>query len=311
MVKEYKISFPSFDSDIYDIEMMDLEGIPLFYHSVKNLQQLSPESSILVEAKSQKVTDYCNQHGIVTIEKGSILPMDATINAYQPFLNRQSKYAIVKPYCNLEVTDLQSYCFALYIADRLRQYGISEKQKQEKASLLLSKEQNNEQICLIGDSLIEYWTVEEIGGYKVFNCGIGDLTSSECYNWIVQNLQLDMFRIFFIIISTNDLKYGVDKKKIVNNVVRIINAIHNANNEAKIIYSLVPNVYRRWDRRNDEISQLNIALCDAIRENALVLSPSFLNNGYGELDSKNTIDGLHFNDLAYSQLKKQLIKIIS
>lgn len=310
MAKEYKIYFPSVESDIFDIEMMDLEGMPLFYHMVKNLQESSPESSILVEAKNRKVIDYCNKNGIVTIDKKSILPTDAIINAYQPFLHRQSKYVIVEQYRNLEVTDLQSYCFALYITDRLKQYAISEKQKQQKASLLLSKEQDNEQICLIGDSLIEYWNVKEIYGHKVFNCGIGDLTSSECFDWIIQKLQLNAFRIFFIIIGTNDLKYRVDKKSIVNNVVLILSSIRKDNKEAKIIFSLVPNVYRRWDRRNDEISQLNIALCNAVRDKALVLSPSFLNNRYGELDSNNTIDGLHFNQKAYYQLKEELEKII-
>lgn len=306
MVKEYKIVFPPISSDIFDIAMMDLEGIPLFYHSVKNLQDLYFGCHIFVEGKNQKVIDYCEEYGIETINKEQISSSDVIINAYQPFLYRRSKYRIIDQYRSLEVTDLQSYWFSLYIIDRLRQYSLSEQQKKEKAHAIILKKLHNEQICIIGDSLIEYLNVNEINGCLVFNAGIGDLTTSECLEWVVNKLQLEVFESFFIIIGTNDLKYKIDKTTIVDNVVHLIDTIRKVNDKATIIYSLIPNVYRRWDRCNDEIGKLNIALCTAIGGNALILDPSFLNNQYGELDSSNTIDGLHFNEIAYDKLIKQL-----
>lgn len=310
MVKEYKIVFTSFDSDIYDIEMMELEGMPLFFHSIKNLQNAKPGCHIIVEGKNHKIIDYCKQKGIETVSKEYILSSDVIVNAYKPFLYRQSKYSLIDQYRDLEVTDLQSYWFALYIVDRLKQYDLSEHQKKEKANTILLKQPTDEQICLIGDSLIEYWNVQEINNCKIFNIGIGDHTTAECLEWIVTKLQLGVFQIFFIIIGTNDLKYKVDKSTIVNNVICIIETIRKANNKATIIYSLVPNVYRRWDRRNDEIIQLNIALREAVGSKVLILDPSFLNNQYGELDCNNTIDGLHFNESAYDKIKIQLEKII-
>lgn len=306
MVKEYKIVFPPISSDISDIEMMELEGIPLFYHSVKNLQDLYSGCHISVEGKNLKVIDYCKDNGIETINKEQISSSDVIINAYQPFLYRRSKYRIIDKYRSLEVTDLQSYWFSLYIVDRLKQYGLSEQQKKEKANAILSKKPYNEQICIIGDSLVEYLDVNQINGCLVFNAGIGDLTTSECLEWIVNKLQLEVFENFFIIIGTNDLKYKIDESTIVGNVVHLIETIREVNDKATIIYSLVPNVYRRWDRCNDEIEKLNIALCTAIGGNALILDPSFLNNQYGELDRINTIDGLHFNEIAYDKLIKQL-----
>lgn len=35
-----------------------------------------------------------------------------------------------------------------------------------------------------------------------------------------------------------------------------------------------------------------------------VLSLSFLNNIYGELQERNTIDGLHLSDIAYKKLQE-------
>ena len=127
---------------------------------------------------------------------------------------------------------------------------------------------------------------------------------------IVDKLQLDAFLTFFIVIGTNDLKYKVNETTIVANILRLINTIRRGNEKAVIIYSLVPNVYRRWDRQNDEIRKLNVALLKAVGDSALILEPSFLNNQYGELHYNNTIDGLHFNKVAYDKLKKYLEKLI-
>lgn len=66
----------------------------------------------------------------------------------------------------------------------------------------------------------------------------------------------------------------------------------------------MPNVRRRWDRRNDDINRLNIILNDMLGEKVSVLSLSFLNNIYGELQERNTIDGLHFSDFAYEKLQE-------
>lgn len=311
MVREFKIVFPPISSDIFDIAMMDLEGVPLFYHSIKNLQDLYTDCRFFVECDNQKIIDYCNEHGIDCKCKEHIFSSYEIINAYQPFLYMHSQYLIVEQYRTLEVTDLQGYLFAKYIFDRLKQYSLSEQQKKKKSDSILTKSYCNEEICFIGDSLIEYWDLQEISGYKIFNAGISDLTTSECLELVIDKLQINAFSVFFIIIGTNDLKYKIKKDTIVANVIRLINAIRIVNTKAMIIYTLIPNVYRRWDRCNDEITELNAYLCEAIREDVLLLDVSFLNNKYGELDKCYTNDGVHFNTSAYNLLKNKIERILS
>lgn len=145
--------------------------------------------------------------------------------------------------------------------------------------------------------------VDEISNMKIFNAGIGDLTSKECLE-LVDKIDLSSFKIFFIIIGTNDLKYKIPIDTIVNNIKSIIDLVLYKNPKARIIYSLVPNVRRRWDRRNDDINRLNIKLNEILGGMVSVLSLSFLNNIYGELQERNTIDGLHFSDIAYEKLQE-------
>lgn len=310
MPKRFVLSFPSIYSDICKIEMMDLDGIPLFHYALKNLQLAHPDATIVVEAKSMQVVDYCRSIKVATIDSLDIMDADEKVSAYQPFLFSQSEYNLPHIYKNLKVEGLANYMMANYIIERIHTYDECKCIKQKKAKAILEKSVNSEKICLLGDSLIEYWNVKELKGLGVFNAGIGDLTARECDEWLVGKMKLASFQYLFLIIGTNDLKYKHPIPGIVDNVKSIVFKIKALNPELKIIYLLVPNVHCRWDRRNDDIEVLNSMLAKELAETVSIISPQFLNNSYGELDKCNTLDGLHFSPAAYSKLKEQIENII-
>lgn len=300
--KKYKVDFSLDTYDVFELEMMELGGIPLFFHVIKDILSYEEDSSFILETPNRKVIDYCKNKGVVLCnsEWQEDIPV---VNAYQPFKFVDKKYALLYENMNLTVCNLQSYLYAKYLVEQIEQYEKSYLLKQQKVHSIIHRVISNCQVCLIGDSLVEYWMVDEISNMKIFNAGIGDLTSKECLE-LVDKIDLSSFKIFFIIIGTNDLKYKIPIDTIVNNIKSIIDLVLYKNPKARIIYSLVPNVRRRWDRRNDDINRLNIKLNEILGGMVSVLSLSFLNNIYGELQERNTIDGLHFSDIAYEKLQE-------
>lgn len=302
MAKKYRVDFSLDTYDIFELEMMELGGIPLFFHVIKDILSHEEDSCFILETSNRKVIDYCNSKGIVLLNSEWQEEI-SVINAYQPFKFVDKKYALLQENMNLTVCNLQSYLYAKYLMEQIEQYEKSYLLKQQKANSIIHRVISNCQVCLIGDSLVEYWMVGEISNMKIFNAGIGDLTSKECLE-LVGKIDLSSFKIFFVIIGTNDLKYKIPIDTIVNNIKSIIDLVLYKNPTARIIYSLVPNVRRRWDRRNDDINRLNIKLNEILGGMVSVLSLSFLNNIYGELQERNTIDGLHFSDIAYEKLQE-------
>ena len=302
------LSVPQIDSDIYNIEMMDLGGMPLFRYSLENLKEAFTNSKIYVETESAQVRDLCKQLDVDIFSNIVNTSNIRKINAYQPFLYTNSNYKLPYIYRNLIVNSHANYMMANYIVDCLDKYKTLKLIKQQKAYCIVNHSIDDQQICLIGDSLIEYWSIDTLAGFKVFNAGIGDLTTSECLEWIVTKLDISRFSKFFIIVGTNDIKYKLPLEDIVHNVKTIIKYIEHQNSKAQIIYSLVPNVRRRWDRRNDDINRLNKMLVESLCNKVKLIYPTILNNPYGELDESNTIDGLHLSELGYEKIK-QLIEL--
>lgn len=302
------IVFPEINSDVFDIEMMELGGLPLFYHSVLNLQRSYPKDNIIVKAQSSIVKDFCNGRNVLVTDDR--VSSGNTYNAYQPFLLSAKRYQILEQYKDLEVVDLQSYLFARYILERVEQYDKSTAEKKTKADAIFQRPTDDCGICLIGDSIIEYWGIQEICGHKVFNAGIGDITTNECYEWVVSKLSFSSFKCIFLLVGTNDLKYKIPIDLIVSNLNRLVEHIRPQAPDAQLIVFLVPNVHRLWDRRNDDIDRLNAALKSKLNQRVILQDLSFLNNVYGELDIQNTIDGLHFLENGYKLLLERLVSHI-
>lgn len=305
MVKRYVITFPDINSDIYDIEMMELDGVPLFILVAFGLEE-TMDAPVAVLAKNDKTAYACEKYGFSVITKDQLANEDVLVSAYQPFKYYAHQYEITRAYKNLEVVDLKSYLFAKYILEQTSKYTESHYIKKNKAEQILNEQNNDASICFIGDSLIEYWDIDKITGNNIFKAGIGDLTSAECFDWLVSKIDITKFDTCFILVGTNDLKYKFPIDSVIANLQNIVAYIKENNTHARVILSLVPNVHRRWDRRNDAIQILNDRIRNTFSSSIELFDPSFLNNDYGELDSNNTTDGLHFSEIAYKQFYKQL-----
>lgn len=201
---------------------------------------------------------------------------------------------------------MKSYLLAKYILEQTSKYTESHYIKKNKAEQILNKKCNDTSVCFLGDSLIEFWEVDQIAGRNIFKAGIGDLTSAECLDWLVSKLDITKFDTFFIQIGTNDLKYKLPIECVIANLQNIVAYIKKYNSNARVILSLIPNVHRRWDRRNDAIQILNEKIRKTFSVSIELFDPSFLNNDFEELDTDNTIDGLHFTEDAYTKLENAL-----
>lgn len=311
MEKRFVITYPEIESDIFDIEMMELDGVPLFILVAFGIAE-TMDAPIAVLAKNEKTASACEKYGFSVITKEQLSNEDVQVSAYQPFKYYVHEYEITRAYKDLEVVDLKSYLLAKYILEQTSKYTESHYIKKNKAEQILNRQNNDASICFLGDSLIEYWGIDRIAGSNIFKAGIGDLTSAECFDWLVSKFDITRFDTFFILIGTNDLKYQLPIKSVVANLQDIVAYIKKYNSNARVILSLVPNVHRRWDRRNDAIQELNEEIIKTFSSSIELFDPSFLNNDFGELAPENTTDGLHFSEIAYKQIYEQLeLKIYS
>lgn len=183
--------------------------------------------------------------------------------------------------------------------------------KAQKYSAIKSCNQQGYDICLLGDSLIEYWKIQTLCGKKCFNAGVGDATTEDVLQQLQNSLLSASFQTFVIIIGTNDVKYGYSAEKTVDNLTRIIEFVKNDNPKSDIIYLTIPPVNGRWDRKNDALEERNNAILNVIPKEVQVLHLDFLKDSKGKLKTEYTIDGLHFSETAYELIENKLKKIIN
>lgn len=164
-------------------------------------------------------------------------------------------------------------------------------------------------ITLIGNSLFDYWNIENFKNKSVANLGVAGISTLE-----YQDLILDKNRIknlgdtVFIMTGTNDI---IDKslsfENIAENINKMISSLYNIKKDIKIYFFEIPSVAFRMDRKKEEIFELN----KVIKEN-LDKSVSFIEinkdmtDEFGNLKLDYTNDGLHFNQEGYKQFEKIL-----
>ena len=105
MTKKYKVDFSLDTYDVFELEMMELGGIPLFFHVIKDILSYEEDSSFILETPNRKVIDYCKNKGVVLCnsEWQEDIPV---VNAYQPFKFVDKKYALLHENMNLTVCNL-------------------------------------------------------------------------------------------------------------------------------------------------------------------------------------------------------------
>lgn len=181
--------------------------------------------------------------------------------------------------------------------------------KAQKYDIIRNADQQGYGICLLGDSLIEYWMVEKLENKKCFNAGVGDATTADVLHQLQNNLLSVSFDTFIIILGTNDVKYGYSVEKTVDNMLYIISELKTRNPLSNIIYFTIPPVNGRWDRKNLALDAKNKAILNVLPKDIKVFNLDFLKDKDGKLKTENTVDGLHFTDVAYVQIEERLKKI--
>lgn len=183
-------------------------------------------------------------------------------------------------------------------------------QKEQKYKRIKEKRQNGYDICLLGDSLIEFCNIKMISGKKCFNAGVGDATTEDVLKYLNNHLLTGFFKVFVLILGTNDVKYKYEPQKTVENLLRIFSFISKHYSDAKIIYYQLPPVNGRWDRKNSEIEIINSKLLSLSSSSVEFLNFNYLKDRKGNLDKQYTYDGLHFNVQAYELVEKDLMRSI-
>ena len=180
---------------------------------------------------------------------------------------------------------------------------IAEKQK------LLSHPMEGKSICLIGHSQLDQWDIEEIAGYRVRNCAVSGISSFEYNKKIIKRDLLNCDANCFIVMhGTNDIVWDYTIEEIIASIGNTIKYIKKNNKEAPIIFISCIHVNGRLDRSNSRIDELNKRLYDYLGKKVVWVDTSFMDDTYGALNEKYTIDGLHISEIGYDVLRERIEK---
>lgn len=173
----------------------------------------------------------------------------------------------------------------------------------EKAGILSSKAAVPS-VCLVGHSQIDCWPVEELAGLKVKNCGIKGISSFEYSEYILDRGLLDCSSgIFAVMHGTNDIVLETEIGKMVSSIKKTVDYIRDRSPRgARVYFISCMHVNGRLDRDNRRIDELNARLKESLGSSAVWIDTAFMDNGCGELDVRNTSDGLHLSPHGYRVL---------
>lgn len=165
-------------------------------------------------------------------------------------------------------------------------------------------------ICLIGHSQLDQWDVKEIYGYKVRNCAVSGITSFEYNAKILKSNKLNCESDMFLVMhGTNDIVWNYTIAEITESINQTITYIRKRNNHAAIIFLSCMHVNGRLDRSNERIDMLNSELHARLKD-VIWIDTDFMNDEFGNLNSKFTTDGLHISNEGYFILKTEIENII-
>lgn len=207
---------------------------------------------------------------------------------------------------SVDIDDRLDFELAIALANKINKKEILKQsilaKIEERKSHISS---NSADITLIGHSLFDNWSINEISGLKVNNFGIAGINTVQYINYILENKIIkDIGRYVFVFAGTNDIvdaDWTIEKN--IKEIQTLIDKIKFINNGSTIFLFTVPPVRGRLDRDNITIEKLNIAIKKNIFNcNIIDLSPDF-SDEYNDLKSDYTHDGLHFTDKAYKKLK--------
>ncbi|PQJ83304.1 cytidylyltransferase domain-containing protein [Aliivibrio sifiae] len=170
-------------------------------------------------------------------------------------------------------------------------------------------------ITLIGHSIFDYWNVDTLNDQTVNNLGISGINSQEYLNFILdEKLITTVGDKVILFAGTNDIVIdGWAQDKTIDWITQTITKLMEINPFVQIYLLSVPPVRGRIDRCNNVIKELNSCLkrhFDNLDNLVWVeLSSSFYDE-FGNLSAAFTHDGLHFSELAYQQLEREITEVL-
>ncbi len=170
-------------------------------------------------------------------------------------------------------------------------------------------------ITLIGHSIFDYWKVDKLNHQTVNNLGIAGISSKEYLNFILdQNLITTVGDKVILFTGTNDITIdGWSPKHTFEWVINIVNKLVLINPLIEIYLLSVPPVRGRIERNNEVINNLNRYLKENVGSlrnlNWVALGDKFY-DCFGNLPAEFTYDGLHFSELAYQQLEREITEVL-
>ena len=176
---------------------------------------------------------------------------------------------------------------------------------QEKNEII---KQSSDGICLVGHSQMDFWNIEELGGMRVRNAGIGGISSFEYKKMILDNNMLQCDEDMYIVMhGTNDIVTNHTMEEIVTSIQETINYIKEKNQNAKIYFVECLSVNGRMDRKNSVIKELNFLFRERL-SNCSIINVDTMNDRFGNLKMEYTCDGLHLSESGYVEFKKIIEK---
>ena len=211
--------------------------------------------------------------------------------------------------------------FVLLIAEFFFFKDKVEKAKKNPYEIEVSPTDN---FVFLGDSITEYYPLQELfDGLPVVNSGVAGYTTEDILNVLDTKVPIYNPTKVFILIGTNDLKYGKSNEEIVNNIKTIVERILEKRPETKIyIESIYPinntdneqiEKEKVGIRANENIQLINKELKKYCKDNNYVYIDMYseLVDKDGNLDLKYTTEGLHISDLGYLKITKVLYEYLN
>ncbi len=180
----------------------------------------------------------------------------------------------------------------------------------EKTSILKTVQAKS--ICFVGHSQLDQWSISDLCGYTVRNCGINGITARE---YIDDILKKGLFSFqdeaYLVLLGVNELVLPISIQDIVEAINDLI--IHILGHSNAPIFFVEPlYVNGRLDRNNTQINMLRYGLKQSKLSTVVHwIETDSMNDAYGHLDYKYTTDGLHLNTVGYEIFQKTVIASIS
>ncbi len=194
--------------------------------------------------------------------------------------------------------------------DKIKKITMESKSKEN-----VKKDYKEENIVFLGDSITEWYPLGELyeNNIPIVNSGKAGYRTFELLPELKELVYQYNPTKVFILIGTNDINTHSGKKKLVNNVEKMIKRIKIHRAQCKIYIQSIYPVNKEDNQKeneieNKEIKEVNQKIKKICKKHNVTYIDvyKYLIDEEGYLDLQYTKDGLHLNDLGYLKVTKVL-----